>query len=222
MVAATLENILSISELSGAAADTLERVRRSLVQVRNGHMGAGGGIIWSADGWILTNNHVLGRPGGSHRVYLADGSEYEAAELGRDPDVDLAMLKIDAQGLIAAEIAAADDLHVGQLAFAVGHPWGQPGYVTGGIVSSLTEASTRRGAKIPVIRTDVALAPGNSGGPLVNAAGEVIGINTMIIGGDQGVAVPIRVAIAFAGQLKGGQDENPTTPKPPTGGEVYL
>lgn len=217
MVATSLDFMLSVPSLAETVEETLQRVKQSLVQVRNGHMGAGGGIIWSADGLVLTNNHVIGRSGGRHRVTLADGSEFEAALVGRDPDVDLAMLKIDAQNLTAAQIADPDDLHVGQIAFAVGHPWGQPGYVTGGIVSSLAAASTRRGEKIPVIRTDVALAPGNSGGPLVNASGEVIGINTMIVGGDQGVAVPVRVAISFAERLKNG-DGSRTRPS----GEVYL
>jgi serine protease Do len=203
MVAMTME-FLSIPELTGAVEETLRQVKRSLVQVRNGHAGAGAGIIWSADGWVLTNNHVVGKPGGAHKVFLEDGTEYPAILLGRDPDVDLAMLKIDAQGLPAAQIADSRNARVGELLFAVGHPWGQPGFVTSGILSSVTTAGTRHGEKIPVLRTDVALAPGNSGGPLVNAAGEVVGINTMIVGGDQGIAIPIHLAVAFAARLQTG------------------
>jgi serine protease Do len=217
MVAVALDFVLRAPDLAETAEQMLGRVKQSLVQVRNGRHGAGGGIIWSADGLVLTNNHVIGRPGSAHHVTLADGSEHEAQVIGLDANVDLAMLKIDARDLVAAQIANPNDLHVGQLAFAVGHPWGQPGYVTGGIVSSLAEASTRRGEKIHVIRTDVALAPGNSGGPLVNAAGEVIGINTMIVGGDQGVAVPVGVALAFAAQL---QHASSAASRP--SGEVYL
>jgi serine protease Do len=208
---------LSIPELTGAVEETLQHVKHSLVQVRNGHAGAGAGIIWSADGWILTNNHVVGRWGGPHQVTLEDGSEYPATLLGRDPDVDLAMLQIDAHSLPAAEIADMRDARVGELLFAVGHPWGQAGYVTSGILSSVTTAATRSKEQIRVLRTDVALAPGNSGGPLVNASGAVVGINTMIVGGDQGVAIPIHLAVAFAERLRNGAKagERPS-------GEVYL
>jgi serine protease Do len=93
------------------------------------------------------------------------------------------------------------DLKVGQFVFAVGHPWGQIGYVTMGIISAITSATTHDKREVPIIRTDVALAPGNSGGPLVNVVGGVIGINTMIVGGDQGVAIPSQVANSFLEQL---------------------
>jgi serine protease Do len=94
-------------------------------------------------------------------------------------------------------VADSHDLKVGQLVFAVGHPWGQPGVVTMGIISALIKAVTKKGKQFPVIRSDSLLAPGNSGGPLINAAGGVIGINTMIIGGDQGVAIPSHLAQAL-------------------------
>ena len=84
----------------------------------------------------------------------------------------------------------------GELVFAYGHPWGQRNVLTGGVLSAVTTARTRRG-EIPILRTDVQLAPGFSGGPLLNAAGEVIGINTMIVGGDQSVAVPASVILEF-------------------------
>jgi serine protease Do len=94
-------------------------------------------------------------------------------------------------------IADSRALKVGQLVFAVGHPWGQPGVVTLGIVSALYNATTQKGTQVPIIRSDSLLAPGNSGGPLVNAVGGVVGINTMIVGGDQGVSLPSHLAQIF-------------------------
>jgi len=185
--------------LAESMANVINRVQRSLVLVRNGQMGAGAGIIWRHEGIILTNNHVAGN--GRLVVYLKDGSEYPARLLGHDPNIDVAVLQIDARNLPTALISDTRDLKIGQFVFAVGHPWGQIGYVTMGIISALTSATARDRREIPIIRTDAALAPGNSGGPLVNAVGGVIGINTMIIGGDQGVAIPSQVANSFLEQL---------------------
>jgi len=182
--------------LSQDVTALMEAVRDSLVVVRGARFGAGAGIIWGPKGLILTNNHVIGRR--VPVVILADDREYEAEIVARDPEVDLVLLQIDARNLPAAQIANSEALQVGELVFAVGHPWGERGLVTGGVVSARGEARTRgpRGS-IPIIRTDAALAPGNSGGPLVNASGQVVGINTLIIGGDQGVAIPIQVAQEF-------------------------
>jgi serine protease Do len=182
----------------------LERVRKSLVQVRNGHMGAGAGILWDGDGWVLTNNHVIGHGarGGNRKVILENGLTYPAQLIAQDEDIDLALLRIDARGLPSALIADARGVKVGQLVFAVGHPWGQLGVVTAGILSALSTAKTRDGREIPILRTDAALAPGNSGGPLVNAVGGVIGINTMIVGGDQGVAIPSYLAAKFIDETR--------------------
>jgi serine protease Do len=107
---------------------------------------------------------------------------------------------------------------VGQLVFAVGHPWGQLGVVTAGIISALSTAKGRDGREIPVLRTDATLAPGNSGGPLVNAVGGVVGINTMIVGGDQGVAIPSYLATSFIHEAR----ENSKTASPPAQPEGYL
>lgn len=189
--------------LAEEMAATVERVKRSLVQVINERSGAGAGLVWRGDGVILTNNHVAGRR--RLEVVLANGSRYPATLLARDPDVDLAVLKIEAANLPTALIADSRDLRVGQIVFAVGHPWGQVGFVTAGIVTALGAASTRGGRQVPIIRSDAALAPGNSGGPLVNAAGGVVGINTLIVGGDQGLAVPIHLASEFIQETLAGQ-----------------
>jgi serine protease Do len=190
--------------LSAETDRMLERVRKSLVQVRNGHHGAGAGILWDADGWVLTNNHVIGHGGrgGNRKVILENGLTYPAQLIAQDEDIDLALLRIDARGLPSALIADARGVKVGQLVFAVGHPWGQLGVVTAGILSALSSAKTRDGKEIPILRTDATLAPGNSGGPLVNAVGGVIGIDTMIVGGDQGVAIPSYLAANFVRETR--------------------
>jgi len=187
------------TELDEQVAAAVQRVLRSLVQVQNGRWGAGSGIIWKSEGVILTNSHVVGK--GSLRITLSDGSQHRASLLERSPDLDLAVVKVDTGRLPTALIADSLSLRVGQIALAVGHPWGQVGFVSAGIISALGTAETRDGKTVPYIRLDASLAPGNSGGPLVNAAGGVIGINTMIIGGDQGVAIPSHLAAAFVDQV---------------------
>lgn len=197
---------MNAAALSQSIADALaglnERVQRSVVMVHNGRRGAGAGVIWRSDGYIVTNHHVIAR--GKSRVTLPDGSEHSARLVGKRPEIDLALLQIDAGELPSALVADSRHLKVGQVVFAIGHPWGQRGAVTGGIISSLGMAETRRrGEPVPIIRSDVTLAPGNSGGPLVNAVGAVIGINTMIVGGDLGVAIPSHLVEEFVNRMIG-------------------
>jgi serine protease Do len=175
--------------------ELVERVMPSLVVVRGHRFGAGSGIVWDEKGLILTNNHVVGRH--TPIVMLQDDGEYESRLIARDPDVDLALLSIDATNLTPLKPAPVSP-RVGEMVFAFGHPWGQRNTVTRGIVSALVTAQNRRGEKLPVVRSDAPLAPGNSGGPLVNAKGEVVGINAMIIGGDQSVSIAASVASDFA------------------------
>ena len=199
-------SVLNDTALNNAFADEMsalvKRVQRSLVVIRVGKHGVGAGVIWRRDGLIVTNQHVAG----SHSLFgrarllvtLADGREFPARVLAHDPEIDLALLQIDDHDSPAAQIADSRLVRVGQLILAVGHPWGQLGFVTAGVVSGLSHAQTRgpRGS-VDIIRADVSLAPGNSGGPLVNAGGGVIGINTMIVGGDLGVAIPSHVVDSF-------------------------
>jgi len=164
------------------------------VIVRGHQYGAGAGIVWDANGLILTNNHVVGRH--SPVVVLQNDGEYESRLIARDPDVDLALLSIEATGLTPLKPAPVSP-RVGEMVFAFGHPWGQRNTVTRGIVSALVHAQNRRGDTLPIVRSDTPLAPGNSGGPLVNAKGEVVGINAMIVGGDQSVSIAASVASDF-------------------------
>lgn len=179
----------------------VENALPSLVTVFAKRFSAGAGILWSIDGLVLTNRHVLGRQ--APRVQLIDGTTFDAEVLANDDEVDLALLRIPANDLPAARIGDSTLLHVGELVFALGHPWGQRNAATFGIVSHNGSARTRgpRGV-IPLIRTDARLAPGNSGGPLLNAAGEVVGINTLIVGGDQSVAIPSAVALDFVAKTQ--------------------
>jgi len=174
--------------------ELVQQVLPSLVVVRGHRFGAGSGIVWDANGFILTNNHVVGRR--TPMVLLQDDREYESQLIARDPDVDLALLSIDATDLTHLKPASVSP-RVGEMVFAFGHPWGQRNTVTRGIVSALASAQNRSGQKVPIVRSDTPLAPGNSGGPLVNASGEVIGINAMIVGGDQSVSIAASVAREF-------------------------
>ena len=188
--------------LEDSMADIARRVQRSLVVVHNGRRGAGAGVIWRSGGYIVTNYHVIAH--GKPAISIPDGNDYPAQVVEQAPDLDLALLRIESSAAPVALIADSRGMRVGQIVFAVGHPWGQRGYVTAGVISSLDTAQTRNGhGAVPIIRSDVLLAPGNSGGPLVNAAGGVLGINTMIVGGDQGVAIPSHIVENFVNETIG-------------------
>ena len=182
-----------------------QRAFESLVVVHNGRQGAGAGMIWHQDGTIVTNCHVVRKS--PLRISTLDGSEYTAEVIARQKKYDLALLKIErGEELVPAPLADSRHLRVGQFTLAIGHPWGQINSVTAGIITSLGSLPLRwRKGAVDVIRTDAGLAPGNSGGPLLDARGRVIGINTMIMGGDLGVAIPIHVVDDFAAR-KTGQD----------------
>jgi serine protease Do len=187
------------TSLADALSEIVRRIHRSLVVLHNGKHGIGAGIIWSREGLVLTNYHVVAK--GQIRAALADGEEYPTRLVAQDPEIDLALLEVEARDLVPVLAADSRRLRVGQIVLAIGHPWGERGMVTAGLVSSLSKAQTRgpRGS-LDVIRSDARLAPGNSGGPLVNASGAVVGINTMVIGGDQGIAIPSHVAGDFVAQ----------------------
>jgi serine protease Do len=187
----------SAPALADSFKEIIEAVYTGLVVVQDGRRGVGAGILWSRDGLVVTNNHVVGRSR-QVLVQLEDGTSRTGRLIARRREVDLALVQLEPGEYVPARIGDSQSLRVGELVLAVGHPWGQPGYVTMGVVSALSLAVDRAGQPtVPIIRSDAALAPGNSGGPLVNARGEVVGINTMIIGGDQGVSIPSHMAVEF-------------------------
>jgi S1-C subfamily serine protease len=145
--------------------------------------GLGSGVIYKEDGYIITNNHVAGMAD-EIIVTLFDGTEYPAKLIGGDPNTDIAVVKIDAdQELKAAGFISIDDVKVGELAIAVGSPFGLQQTVTTGVVSAKGRDITLSADMIPMvnlIQTDAAINQGNSGGPLINSSGQVIGINTLI------------------------------------------
>jgi S1-C subfamily serine protease len=166
--------------------------------------GSGSGFIISTDGFVVTNNHVIDMAD-DIRVSLADGRTVSAELKGTDPSTDIAVLKIDGTGLKALVFADSEDLQAGQIAIAIGNPLGLQHTVTAGVVSALGRTLRANNGRLidDIIQTDASLNPGNSGGPLVNSLGQVIGVNTATIASAQGLcfAVSSNLAAFVAGKL---------------------
>lgn len=189
-----------LDSYSRAVVDVVDTVAPAVVHVevsgvRNGRRaeGTGSGVIISPDGLILTNNHVI--DGAKDvAISLSDGRRFNARTLGRDPDTDLAVLRGEtSETLPSAQLANSKAVRQGQIAIAIVNPLGFQSTVTAGIVSAVGRSLRAQNGRLigDVIQTDAALNPGNSGGPLTNSAGEVIGINTAVIMGAQGICFSV-------------------------------
>src|SRR3954451_20921288 len=189
--------VVAVAEQVAPSVANLRVTRRT----RRGRMPVGGGsaVVLTPDGFLLTSAHVVAGPGSGGRASFTDGREFGFEVVGADPFSDLGVLRADARDLTPATLGDAERLRVGQLVVAIGNPNGFAGSVTAGVVSALGRslpARSRGHSRIidNVIQTDAALNPGNSGGALVNGAGEVVGINTAVAGVGLGLAVPINTA----------------------------
>jgi len=202
---APLDDGVLLDAYSRAVTSVVDRVGPAVVRVErlpDGNQqtggGVGSGVVIAGDGLVLTNSHVVGgaAPGGKNvvRLTFSDGHRSEARVLGDDPDTDLALLRTDLPaGIPAAALGDSKALRRGQLVVAIGNPLGFESTVTAGVVSALGRSLRAYSGRLidDVIQTDAALNPGNSGGPLVSTRGEVVGINTAMINGAQGICFAV-------------------------------
>lgn len=204
---------LLLDAYSQAVVSVVDTVGPSVVSVsvgKNGNnraadqVGAGSGVVIAPDGYILTNDHVI-QKADTLEVVLTDGSRFSATPIGTDPATDIAVIRANTNFLPCSALGDSDSLRVGQLAIAMGNPYGFQSTVSTGVVSALGRAlrSTRGQLIEDIIQHTAPLNPGNSGGPLVDSAGKVIGINTAIIAYAQGIgfAVPANTAMWVASQI---------------------
>ena len=189
-----------MQRLNDRFSDLAESVWPSLVKLQAGS-GGGAGTIWHPDGLVVTNAHVVQR--GPVEVVLADGRRFPATLIAQDEELDVAALSIDASGLPTIPLGRSTALRPGQLVMAAGHPWGVEGAVaTGVVIGTGDQVGTARDRR-ELVAVSLNLRPGNSGGPLTDARGRLVGINAMVTGPEVGLAVPVHVVKRFLKEALG-------------------
>jgi S1-C subfamily serine protease len=185
----------AIHQVNEEMACLVEHARLSLVIIGDGHGSCGAGTVWHPDGLVVTNSHVV--RGKRCEVRLPDGRTMPARLLARDEKQDLAALVIEAEGLPAIEPGDSASLEPGQFVLALGHPRGLQGVATAGIYMGTEEERLRVMFTENLLAVNLPLRPGNSGGPLIDAEGRMIGINTAMTGHNTGLSIPVNIAKAF-------------------------
>jgi serine protease Do len=208
-------------QFNDGLAEVAGEAGKSLVQVTNGRRGSGAGIIWDKGGLIITNAHVVRRS--SPKVILPDGREFQSRLLGYDKFNDLAALAIDPDSADLPAVTPGDSraLRPGEVVIALGFPWGITGsatagnvVATGGGMPDMPGGDPDAGASRELVAVSLHLRPGYSGGPLLDSAGRVVGVNVMMAGPEVGLAIPVHVVEAFLKAVEQEQRQQADTPQP--------